>query len=143
MRDNSFLAERLDQIWKFLFPELERKNNVVIRFKGNWKNKFGHIKLLRNKDTEIVINGFFKNEAIPDYIIDLTIAHELIHYMHGFNSPYEKRFRYPHQGNIVDKELVKRGFGEMLRKEKEFIKEEWPIIVKENFKPRKYSFRFF
>ncbi|MDD5178401.1 MAG: hypothetical protein PHT54_03945 [Candidatus Nanoarchaeia archaeon] len=142
MRDNSFLAERLDQIWKLLFPELERKNNVLIRFKGNWRNKFGHIKLLKSKDTEIAINGFFKNEVIPEYIIDLTIAHELIHYMHGFNSPHEKKYRHPHQGNIVNKELVKRGFGEMLRKEKEFIKNDWPGMVKENF-PRRRSFRFF
>jgi len=62
MRNDMFLANRLNQIWSMLFPEVERKNNIAIRFKGKWKNKFGHIKLLRNKDTEIAINSYFKSE---------------------------------------------------------------------------------
>lgn len=129
MRNDYWLAERLNQIWNLLFPEMERKNNVIIRFKGRWQNKFGHIKLLKNKDTEIAINGLFKNQLVPEYIIDITIAHELIHYMHGFNSPYERKYKYPHQGRIVEKELFNRGFSHMLTKEKDFIKE-WPKLYK-------------
>lgn len=129
MRDNYWLAERLDQIWTMLFPEVKRKNNVLIKFKGNWRNKFGHIKLLKNKDTEIGINNLFKNDLVPEYIVDITIAHELTHYMHGFNSPYERRYKYPHQGGIVERELLNRGFSHMLRKEKEFLKQ-WPEIHK-------------
>ena len=132
MRDDYWLAERLNQIWMLLFPEVERKNNVVIRFKGKWKNKFGHIKKLKNNDTEIIINSMFKDMKVPEYIIDLTIAHELVHYMHGFNSPHEKMFKHPHKGNIVDKELVRRGFGHLLRKEKEFFKNEWINIFNDN-----------
>jgi len=132
MRDDYWLAERLNQIWMLLFPEVERKNNVVIRFKGKWKNKFGHIKKLKNNDTEIIINSMFKDMKVPEYIIDLTIAHELVHYMHGFNSPHEKMFKHPHKGNIVDKELVRRGFGHLLRKEKQFFKNEWINIFNNN-----------
>src|SRR3989344_3263450 len=132
MRDDYWLAERLNQIWMLLFPEVERKNNVVIRFKGKWKNKFGHIKKLKNNDTEIIINSMFKDMKVPEYIIDLTIAHELVHYMHGFNSPHEKMFKHPHKGNIVDKELVRRGFGHLLRKEKQFFKNEWINIFNDN-----------
>lgn len=137
MRDDLFLAEKLNQIWSMLFPEVERKNNIIIRFKGRWKNKFGHIRLLRNKDTEIAINSYFKNPEIPEYIIDITIAHELVHYMHGFNSPLEKRFKHPHKGNIVNRELVKRGFASMLKNEKNFIKDEWPRFISKNHKIRK------
>lgn len=140
MRDDKWLEERLEQIWTLLFPELEKKNRVIVRFKGRWKNKFGHIKMLKNKNSEIVVNGFFKNEVVPEYIIDLTIAHELVHYMHGFNSPHPQQFAHPHQGGIVDKELRRRGFGENIMKEKVWMKETWPKIVKAHFeapKPRK------
>jgi len=140
MRDDSFLAGRLNQIWSMLFPEVERKNNIIIKFKGKWKNKFGHIKLLRNKSTEIAINSHFKSQEIPEYIIDLTIAHELVHYMHGFNSPLEKRFKHPHKGNIVNRELISRGFGSMLKKEKEFVKSFWPGFIEKN---RGKNFSFF
>ena len=139
MRDDNLLATRLNQIWQMLFPEVERKNNIIIRFKGRWKNKFGHIKLLRSKETEIAVNSHFKNEAIPEYLIDITITHELVHYMHGFNSPLERRFKHPHKGNIVNRELIARGFGSMLKKEKEFIKNEWHGFIKNNHKEKNFS----
>src|SRR3989344_197168 len=104
MRDNAWLAQKLNELWANYFPDVERRNNVFIRFKGRWKNKFGHIKQLKTKDTEVCVNGLFSNESVPEYIIDLTIAHEVVHYSHGFQSPHEKRFEYPHQGGIVRKE---------------------------------------
>ncbi|RME55307.1 hypothetical protein D6777_01070 [Candidatus Woesearchaeota archaeon] len=131
MRDEEWLAKRMNDIWDLLFPDMKRLNNVVVRFKGKWKNKFGHIKRLKNKDTEIAVNAIFKDERIPEYIIDLTLAHELVHYFHGFNSPYEKKYKHPHKGGIVTKELKKRGFGHLLIKEKEFIKNKWWKIYKD------------
>lgn len=130
MRDDEWLNNRLNQIWTLLFSEVEKKNNVIVRFKGKWRNKFGHIKRIKNIDTEICVNGLFKNEVVPECIIDITLAHELIHYMHGFNSPHERKYKYPHQGGIVKKELLKRGFGHSLRLEKKFIKE-WRTLYKE------------
>ena len=131
-----------------LFPEVPRKNEIIIKFKGRWKNKFGHIKKIKDK-SEIVINGLFKNEEVPEYIIDLTISHELIHYMHGFNSPLPKQYKNPHKGNIVNSELKKRGFGHLLKKEKLFVKKDWKdmyIILSggKSRKPKKRSiFDFF
>ena len=130
VRNDDWLKQRMEDIWSLLFQDVERQNNVLIRFKGKWKNKFGHIKILKNKDTEIVINGFFRNDIIPEEIIDITIAHELIHYAHGFNSPHPKLFKYPHQGGVVRRELLKRGFGNSIKEEKKFIKV-WPDIYKE------------
>src|SRR3989338_2381140 len=132
MRDDAWLKERLDAIWNLLFSDIERRNVVHVRFKGKWKNKFGHIKRLKNKDSEIAINGIFKSEIVPEFIIDVTIAHELVHYMHGFNSPHEKMFSHPHKGGVVDKELVRRGFGHLLRNEKQFFKNEWINIFNNN-----------
>lgn len=137
MRDDFWLKERLDAIWSLLFADVEKKNIVLIHFKGKWRNKFGHIKRLKNKDSEIAINGMFRDERIPEFIIDVTIAHELVHYMHGFNSPHPKLFSHPHQGGIVNKELKRRGFAENLMKEKVWVKESWPVILKEQLKPKR------
>ncbi|MAG52328.1 MAG: hypothetical protein CMH62_00020 [Nanoarchaeota archaeon] len=123
-RTQTWLESKLDQIWELLFPEMPRKNTVIIQFKGKSKYRFGHIKL-KEKDTHIVINSLFKHELVPEYIIDITIAHELVHYLHGFNSPLPQLYRYPHQGNIVNKELIKKGFAHQIKLEKQWIKKEW------------------
>ncbi|MBS3150083.1 hypothetical protein J4455_05365 [Candidatus Woesearchaeota archaeon] len=134
MRNQLWLEKRLNNIWQLLFPEVEKKNNVIIKFKGKWKNKFGHIKTLKNKDTEIAVNSLFQSSLIPEHIVDLTIAHELIHYSHGFHSPLPKLYSHPHKGGIVTKELKKRGFGNQLNLEKQFVKEEWTKIYIELMK---------
>jgi len=125
MRDEAWLKERLDGIWQLLFPDIERKNKVIVRFRGKWKNKFGHIKRLKNKDTEIAVNSLLRHEVVPEFVIDLTIAHEVVHYMHGFHSPHKKMYRHPHKGGIVTKELKKRGFASVLKKERLYLKNEW------------------
>src|SRR3989338_2428894 len=124
MRDDLWLNSRLEQIWQFLFPEVPKGNKVLIMFKGKWKNKFGHISK-KGEHSEIVVNGLFKHEEIPEYMIDLTIAHELIHYMHGFNSPLPKLHKHHHKGGVVTRELRKRGFSHLLIKEKYFLKDQW------------------
>lgn len=148
MRDDSWLESRFNSIWQLFFPDIEKKN-VSIRWKGRWKNKFGHIKKT-NKGTEIAINILFKDIRVPEDIVKLTIAHEMVHYMHGFHSHLPKQFKNPHKGGIVNKELIKRGFGYALKNEKEWFKNEWPIIFKElcrdkvNVKRRRLKlFRFF
>ena len=123
-RSQTWLEDKLEQIWNLLFSEVPKLNKVIIKFQGKSKNRFGHIKL-KEKDTHIVINSLFQHELVPEYIIDVTIAHELVHYMHGFNSPLPQKFRYPHQGNIVNKELIKKGFGHQIKQEKQWIKENW------------------
>lgn len=124
MRDDIWLNSRLEQIWQFLFPEVVKGNKVIIRFKGRWKNKFGHISK-KEEYSEIVVNGLFRHDEVPEYMVDLTIAHELIHYMHGFNSPLPRLYKHPHKGGIVTKELRKRGFSHLLVKEKYFLKDKW------------------
>ena len=129
MRDTVWLQKRMEQIWQMLFPDVDRLNNVVVRFKGKWKNKFGHIKKV-GISTEIVVNGLFTHENIPEFIIDLTLAHELVHYWHGFNSPHERKYKHPHAGGIVNRELKKRGFGHMINLERTFVRRQWPSLYK-------------
>ncbi|MBS3150478.1 hypothetical protein J4425_01575 [Candidatus Woesearchaeota archaeon] len=127
MRDNGFLGERLESIWKLLFGDVPKLNNVSIRFSGKSKSKFGHI-ARKGGDTEIVINELFRFDDVPEYIIDLTIAHELSHYAHGFNSPLKQKYRHPHKGGVVTKEMTLRGFDKMIKMEKMFFRKEWPKI---------------
>lgn len=129
MRDNFWLEKRAEEIWGLLIPEVKKLNTVSIIFKGKWKNKFGHIKKLKNGSTEIAVNSLFRNEIVPNFVIYTTIAHELIHYMHGFQSPHPKQFRYPHQGGIVNKELNRRGFGVLSILEKSWVKNNWEKTI--------------
>ena len=131
MRDNIWLSGRLNELWEVFFSDVVKLNEVKIRFLGRWKNKFGHIKKLKDGCSEIVINGLFKDEKIPDYIVDLTIAHEIVHYMHGFNSPHKQKFKFTHQGGVVRKELLTRGFKIPLKIERRFLKQDWRVICKE------------
>lgn len=129
MRDQDWLEKRFNQLWQLFFPEVEKKNVSVV-FRGRWKNKFGHIKEKKGK-TEIAINSLFANPKVPEYVVQVTVAHEIIHYMHGFFSHLPKKYRYPHKGNVVDKVLIKKGFGYMLRQEKDWVKNQWLKVYEE------------
>ncbi|MDP4012050.1 MAG: hypothetical protein Q8R00_00375 [Candidatus Nanoarchaeia archaeon] len=130
MRNQEWLDNRFDQIWNLFFSEIEKKN-VYITYRGKWKNKFGHISFGKDKKTEIAINSLFKDLRVPEDIIKLTIAHEISHYAHGFFSHLPKKYKHPHKGGVVDKELKKRGFEYAMKKEKHWIKNEWPKIFNE------------
>lgn len=126
-RDDNWLKEKLENIWMLLFPEVPKENNVHVKFKGKSKRRFGCIKK-KESNSLIEINSLFKNEMVPEYVIDTTLAHELVHYMHGFNSPLPRKYKHPHKGGIVDKELIKRGFAHSLKLEKVWAKKDWEKI---------------
>lgn len=128
MRDNEWLKNELETIWNGHFSDIGRLNHVIIRFGRNSRTRLGFIRnhpTLKDS-TEIVITGLFRDESVPEYVVDSVIAHELTHYAHGFFSPHERKHNYPHQGSIVDTEMRKRGLGVNLLKEKKWLKEVWP-----------------
>lgn len=129
MRDQQWLETRFDQLWGLFFPEVERKN-ISIRWKGRWKNKFGHI-TSKNGRSEIVVNRLFQDVRVPEDIVKLTIAHEIVHYAHGFHSHLPKKYNHPHKGGVVDKELIKKGFSYTLKREREWYKTEWLPLFRE------------
>ena len=136
MRDDEWLQNRFSQIWNLFFPDVEKKD-ITIKWKGKWKNKFGHIKRTKH-GSEIVVNELFKDLRVPEDIIKLTIAHEITHYMHGFQSHLPQQYDHPHQGGVVDKVLIEKGFRYALKREKKWFKEEWIPMYKEMF-PEKVS----
>ncbi len=152
-RDNDWLIDRLAEIWYRYFPDIEQKNEVQIVFGRRSKTRLGSIGMNGWKDHKwhqayqssrkgktgvsvITITGYFKDPQIPSYVVAATIAHELVHYAHGFHSPHPQLYRYPHQGGIVDKELKKRGVGEILRQQKQWLKANW-----QNFTPARITNR--
>lgn len=135
MRDNVWLEEKLEKIWRGHFTDVERSNDVEIKFGAKARRRLGSIRQIDPKDknskTRILMSGYFRDESVPESIIDVTIAHELCHYAHGFCSPLPKYSKYPHQGGLVDKELKSRGFADALKFQKTWLKTEWPGITGE------------
>ena len=124
MRDNNWLLSRLDFIWERYFPDIKQVNPIVIKFGRNSRLRLGSIKLSKpTKRTHITITSMFKDESVPVEVVDQTIAHELVHYTHGFSSYRPRMHRYPHAGGIVNKELKKRGMENLLKVYKEWMKE--------------------
>lgn len=150
MRDNKYLENILWDLWDNNFCDVPRKNLVIIKFGKFSKRQLGSIKLangrtkikslIRKKEYElnvqddksitvVTVTRFFQKDVVPEFVIRATIAHELCHYTHGFQSPLEKKFDKPHQGNIINKELAKRGLLEEEKKADKWLKENWIKIV--------------
>ena len=149
-RNNEYLEDRLFSIWEEYFLDIPRKNLVLIKFGKYSKRQLGSIKwatkdtkinsILKKKKDEylnqddsrisvISITRYFQNLNIPEYVIDGTIAHELVHYVHGFHSPLEKKYNHPHKGGIVKKELIKRGLGDVYKQSEVWLKENWRKVI--------------
>lgn len=128
MRDEIWLKNKLSDIWGDYFEDIKQLNQIKIVFGRNARTRLGSIKMNKNKDTLITITGLFKNLEVPEFMIDATIAHEICHYSHGFASPHPKKARFPHKGGLVNRELCNRGFGEIIKLQKSWIKLEWPKI---------------
>lgn len=160
MRDDKWLFEKLDEVWDNHFSDVPQDNAVKIVWGRRARSLLGSIKLIpstssvKDKDrkpfrnskletqnsyphrsTQITINSLFKDETIPEFVVLGTIAHELAHYAHGFNSPLEQKFATPHAGGIIHRELDQRGLGQLYRKQKKWLKENWREFVALNMKP--------
>lgn len=146
-RDEIWLQQRLDALWQSYFANVERANEVLVRFGQKSRTRLGSIgmegwsgvtrpgraytsRLKIDEGTSIItLTGYFKDPRVPDYVIDATIGHELVHYAHGFHSPHPQLYRHPHQGGIVDKEMMRRGMGDILIAQRKWLKQEWITVI--------------
>ena len=150
MRDNYYLQNLMYDVWDEYFSDVPRKNFVLAKFGKYSKRQLGCIKyandgtkvktLLKKYEEEIgnqdipsvsivVLSRYFMDENIPEFLLIATIAHELCHYTHGFNSPLQKRYKHPHQGSVVKKEMINRGLGNILKQSEDWLKENWIEII--------------
>lgn len=125
-RTHGWLAEQLAHIWATYFPDVARVNDVTVRFVREGKTRLGWIALSESgRSTLIGINGLLALPDVPQYVCHVTIAHELVHYAHGFGSPLPCCFVDPHAGGVVERELEVRGLGALLQWSDEWSTRHW------------------
>jgi len=97
---------------------------------GFWyKPRTTNIRNSKQNPTIITINGLFKDKFVPEFIIDSVIAHEMVHYAHGFASPHEKKYATPHAGGIIKKEMAERGLEDLFILQKKWLKKNWKDFI--------------
>jgi len=130
MRTNLDLERELKGLLSGPFSEMPIENKITIAFGRRAKRRFGSIKMSRDKKiSHITINGIFKNDFIPMEVILATIGHELCHYAHGFCSPLQQKYKHPHQGGVIKKEMKARALLHLYEFEKKWTKENWSKVV--------------
>lgn len=145
MRDEKWLFQKLDEVWDNHFPDVPQENDVQIIWGKRARTRLGSIRQIpstgpiktKHPTTLITINSLFKDKNIPEYVVMGTIAHELAHYAHGFNSPLEQKYQTPHAGGIIHKELKARGLEKIHRNQKRWLKENWKNYILREFPPKK------
>lgn len=144
-RDNKWLRKRLKDIKDRYFDDIPVVNQLTIKFGQCAKTRLGSIKpgrKLKEAHSIITINGHFANPEIPEFVVDAVIAHEFMHYAHGFASPHEKAYDHPHKGGVVTWDLRERGLDDILKLEKRWLKKYWKdFILKYHPRHKLYSHR--
>ena len=122
-RDDQWLAQRLNKLWEKYFPDIELSNKVLIRFGRYSSLRLGSIRLDRTKGISyITITSMFRDLRIPQDVVDHTVAHELVHYAHGFSSQRVRLHKYPHAGGVVHREMDERGLEYLHTAYKKWVK---------------------
>jgi hypothetical protein len=120
------LTAYLDHLWWQHFIDIPRVNAVHIEYYFPWKSRLGLIRLsLDQSITLIGINSLLQCPQVPDYVLITTIAHELVHYAHGFGSPLPRLYKYPHANGVVEQELLNRQLGDYLHHCNQWIDKHW------------------
>jgi len=120
------LTAFLNRIWWKHFIDIPRANTVEIDYCFPWKSRLGLIRLSLDQSTTFIgINALLRLPQVPEYVLITTIAHELVHYAHGFGSPLPRKHKYPHANGVVERELESRELGEYLRCCNRWIDKHW------------------
>jgi hypothetical protein len=139
-RDEAWLQQTLDKIWDNYFEDVPQENDVRILFGRRARRRLGSISLdpKDRKTSLITMNGLFRSEAIPEFVIEATIVHELTHYAHGFNSPLDQAQAHPHAGGVMRREFADRGLLDLYMVQKRWLKENWQGVLERELpaKPR-------
>ncbi len=139
-RDNTWLAERLEYIWSNHFADVERVTPIKISFGRRSYRRLGSIALKKGYFdgqitvySNVIISSLLTESEVPTQIIDQIIAHELVHYVHGFGSELPRKLRHPHQGGVIMREFQKRGVWELYRVYQSWMKAYWPSFARQNY----------
>jgi hypothetical protein len=125
-RDARWLRDEVDDIWRRYFADVPRVNAVEVAFRRPWMRRLGVISLSEDESTtRIGVNSLLAHNDAPYCLTLITVAHELVHYGHGFGSPLPRRYAHPHRGGIVPRELRSRGLTDELEEYGGWIQQHW------------------
>jgi len=131
---DQYLARKTAQLIRENFSERGVINLLVVKTGKRARRTLGHIKTLNDREygSTIEINPILFDPDVPEFVLDYVIMHELTHYFQGFGSNHEKKGTHPHRGGLVDKELERLGWGEIMDKSEKWLKESWPSVLTKN-----------
>lgn len=116
----------MNRIWQCYFADTPRINEVRIAYSYPWKSRLGVIRLVEDQHLSCIgINTLLQHVDVPEAVLITTIAHELVHYAHGFGSPLPRFYKHPHANGVVDRELERRNLGSCLLTCHEWLDKYW------------------
>lgn len=133
MGNDLFLTRKTAELCREHFPKQTVSNLLMVRWGKTWKSKLGHIKPLKNKQygSLIEVNLILSDPRVPEFVVDATLLHELIHYFQGFGSNHPQKYKHPHRGGAVEKELERFGWKELAQKQDTWINKNFARFFKE------------
>ncbi len=125
-----FLTKKTAELCREHFPNRQISNLLVCRWGKAWRTKLGHIKPLKNVQfgSLIEINAILADPRVPEFVLEATLLHELIHYFQGFGSNHPRERRHPHRGGAVTNEFKQFGWEELLKKQQKWVKENFSKV---------------
>jgi len=136
-RDEAWLQDLLDRTWDEHFADVPQENDVRIEFGRRAKRRLGSIRVdPKDHNTSIItMNGLFRLDEVPEFVVKATLVHELTHYAHGFNSPLEQAQAHPHAGGVMRREFAERGLLDLYLEQKRWLKVHWHEFIGEQLPP--------
>lgn len=137
LRTNEWLDLQLQHIWQKHFSDIEQVTPIKIQFGRRAYRRLGSIILSpsradrQKQHAHIVISGILADTQVPEFIIQQVIAHELVHYIHGFGSHLPRHLKHPHQGGVIVREFKRRGLWELFRAYQSWMKINWLPYLKQ------------
>lgn len=120
------LKTYLEYIWEHYFADVPYVNEVQISYCQPWKSRLGLIRMSLDESVSFIgVNALLQHRFVPEYVLITTIAHELVHYAHGFGSPLPRPYEHPHANNVVNRELETRDLGTYVQQCDAWIDKEW------------------
>ena len=136
-RSQAWLRRLLADVWTRHFTDTPRVNDVDIAYCRPSKTRLGWIALSESGQSSLIgINRLLRHPDVPLDICVVTVAHEVVHYSHGFGSPLPRRFDDPHADGVVEQDLIARGLGDSLRRYEAWAEYHWSSFYARQAPPR-------
>jgi len=124
LRNDVWLSERVRLLRENHFADVPQGYPIITLFSTRARYRLGCISAREGKAI-IQVNRLYADPYVPSYVVDGTLAHELAHYAHGFGSGLPRLYEHAHRGGVVDKELDRRGLGNLYSRAEQWRKAHW------------------